>query len=112
MLIFFLTLESLNAEIYASFDTFALRCHNNRLPCLLLYSPEYSLQMHVRAVQRMTMFRLSIVTDVFTFSKQRAIQLLFAPENLSCFLLTARKGAPETRFKCEPLSYKRRDAQT
>ena len=48
----------------------------------------------------------------FHFLKQRAIQLLFAPENLSCFLLTARKGAPETRFKCEPLSYKRRDAQT
>ena len=57
------------------------------------------------------MIRLSIVTDVFTFSKQRAIQLLFALENLSCFLLTARKSAPETRFKCEPLSYKRRDAQ-
>ena len=28
MLIFFLTLESLNAQIYASFDIFALRCHN------------------------------------------------------------------------------------
>ena len=39
MSIFFLTLESLNAEIYASFDIFALRCHNKRLPCLLLYSP-------------------------------------------------------------------------
>ena len=47
MLIIFLTLESLNAEIYPSFDTFALRCHNERLPCLLLYSPEYSLQQVV-----------------------------------------------------------------
>ena len=47
MLIFFLTLESLNAEIYASFDTFALRSHNKRLPGLLLYSPEYSLQQVV-----------------------------------------------------------------
>ena len=45
MLIFFLTLESLNAEIYASFDTFALRCLNKRL--LYLYSPEYSLQQVV-----------------------------------------------------------------
>ena len=27
------------------------------------------------------------------------------------FFFTARKRAPETRFKCEPLSYKRRDAQ-
>ena len=35
MLIFFLTLESLKAEIYASFDIFALWCHNKR-PCLLL----------------------------------------------------------------------------
>ena len=48
MLIFFLTLESLNAEIYAvSFDIFALGCRNKRLPCLLLYSPEYSLQQVV-----------------------------------------------------------------
>ena len=36
-------------------------------------------------VQGMTLFRPTIVTDVFTFLKQRAIQLLFALENLQCF---------------------------
>ena len=41
MLIFFLTLESLNAEIYASFDTFALRCHNKRLFISLIVSGRY-----------------------------------------------------------------------
>ena len=47
MLSFFIILESLNAEIYETFDIFALRGHNKRLPCLLLYSPEYSLQQVV-----------------------------------------------------------------
>ena len=40
MLIFFLTLESLNAEIYASFDTFALRCHNKRLNLISYYTAQ------------------------------------------------------------------------
>ena len=48
--------------------------------------------MHVRAVQGMTMFRLSVVTDVFTFSKQRVIQLRFALENLSCFFQQPAKA--------------------
>ena len=48
----------------------------------------------------MTLFRPTIVTDVFTFSKQRAIQLHFALENLQCFYFffffwTARKSAPD-----------------
>ena len=45
--VIFLIFASLNADIYASFDIFALRFHNKRLPCLLLYSPEYSLQQVV-----------------------------------------------------------------
>ena len=50
--------------------------------------------MHVRAVQGMIMFRPSTVTDIFTFSKQRAIQLLSA-----MFFLPARKSAPEARLE-------------
>ena len=39
--------------------------------------------MHLRALHGMTLFRPSIsLTDVFAFSKQRAIQLLFVLENL------------------------------
>ena len=38
--------------------------------------------IHVRAVQGMTLFGSSIVTDVFAFSKQQAIQLPSVLENL------------------------------
>ena len=49
-----------------------------------------ALLMYVRAVQGMTLFRPSTVTDVFAFSKQRPIQLLFALENLPCLFFTSQ----------------------
>ena len=55
--------------------------------------------MHVRALHGMTLFRPSILTDVFAFSKQRAIQLLFALENLPCSFLPASESTPEARLK-------------
>ena len=68
---------------------FALRCYNNRLLCLLLYSPEW------RAVscqcRRFNACKSAARDDLasslnydrrFRFSKQRAIQLLIALENL------------------------------
>ena len=48
--------------------------------------------MHVRVLHGMTLFRPSILTDVLAFSKQRAMRLLFALENLPCFFLPATKA--------------------
>ena len=47
----------------------------------------------------MTLLRPSIVTDVFAFSKQQAIQLPFELEILLFSFWTARESSPEARLK-------------
>ena len=71
--------------------------------------------MHVRAVQGTTLFRPSIVTEVFAFSKSAtsytiAFSTLESAMFSVCFSPRKRAGNA-LEIICEPLSYKCMDSQ-